>query len=538
MSKLGEFFSKLLKGRFFTREQYVNDFLTGKDIAAEPRKPILGGDVGEQQALALSAFYAAVTIIAESIASEPPVLVKEDGLTPAKREREYKLFDEAPNSTLNPQQYIESEILDTVINGNCFAEMTRDDSGHVVAMWPYRPDAVSVYRKGEMILFKTSADGQGQPFAPGSQRVMIKGYDGFHFFRYSRNYITGLNPLQYHAELMGLQRAQEEYQATLFERGVMTRGVLKAPINSADLSDEQIDNLKAQFRAAYTGVANGGTAIVLPGGYEYVPTSMTPADAELIQNYNLSERKIASIFKIPLFMLQNHEYSTFSNIEELGIGFVKNCLKHWSSQLCAAKTQQILTQSQRDKGLHFVQNLDHLKEGKLKERFEAATNGVMGGWLLRSEARAMANLQNVPGMEKPLSPLSLATEEERQAKIEATKKAGEAKTQPANEEKPPKSVNNGDKSQNSAENLAKELFSDAIRRLSVKVEASIKAGKTPIEAVDAHWAWFKNQTKIVTEHVENDPDRRDFLYREMKFKACAMAEAGQWETALVLNSKE
>ena len=71
--------------------------------------------------------------------------------------------------------------------------------------------------------------------------------------------------------------------------------------------------------------------------------------------YTLEE--IARIFRVPLHMIASMEHSTFSNIEQQSLEFVKYTLDPWVSRLESSMNRRLL--SVDEKGKYFIKfNLD------------------------------------------------------------------------------------------------------------------------------------------------------------------------------------
>lgn len=64
-------------------------------------------------------------------------------------------------------------------------------------------------------------------------------------------------------------------------------------------------------------------------GLKYTPISISPNEAQFLETRKLQINEIARIFRVPPHMVGGLEKSSFSNIEQQSLEFVKYTLQPW-----------------------------------------------------------------------------------------------------------------------------------------------------------------------------------------------------------------
>ena len=89
------------------------------------------------------------------------------------------------------------------------------------------------------------------------------------------------------------------------------------------LSDTQFDRLKAELEASYQGAANAGRPLLLDGGLDWKPLSLSPKDMDFVEAKNGAAREIALAFGVPPLLLGLPGDNTHSNYAEANRAFYR-----------------------------------------------------------------------------------------------------------------------------------------------------------------------------------------------------------------------
>lgn len=158
-----------------------------------------GGPVTPDRAMQLTAVNACVRILAESVASLPFVLQREEddgGKTKVRDHWLYRLFAKRPNSYQNPYEFREMLQGHVAMRGNAYARIYGNASGEATDLIPTHPDRVKVEMLSET-----------------NWRYRVKNRDGtetlvnrgamFHLRGLSGDGVVGYNPIEAARKALG-----------------------------------------------------------------------------------------------------------------------------------------------------------------------------------------------------------------------------------------------------------------------------------------------------------------------------------------------
>jgi HK97 family phage portal protein len=89
------------------------------------------------------------------------------------------------------------------------------------------------------------------------------------------------------------------------------------------LSDEQFERLKHELEHNYQGSLNAGRPLLLEGGLDWKPLSLSPKDMDFIETKALAAREIALAFGIPPLLLGLSGDNTHANYAEANRAFYR-----------------------------------------------------------------------------------------------------------------------------------------------------------------------------------------------------------------------
>lgn len=385
--KILDFFKSLFKSREPPQDRYYFSsapFLFGKSIS--------GAKVTETSAMRVSAVYACVRILAESIAALPLHVYKyKEG---GGKERDvnhplYFLLHDAPNNDMT--SFIFREVLMThlLLHGNCYAYIQRENSGRVARLYPLMPENMKIERDdNNEVVYKytpTAREGQFQK----SAAITLRRHEVLHIPALGFDGIQGFSPIAMARNAIGVAIATEEFGAKFFENGARPSGILK---HAGVIKDPS--KLRDSWNAAYGGTGNTGKVAVLEEGVTYESISIPPNDAQFLDTRKFQLSEIARIFRVPPHMLADLEKATFSNIEQQSLEFIKFSLNPWIIRWEQGLNKSLMTGNERRK--YFVKfNVDGLMRGDYQSRMQGYAIGRQNGWLSANDIREMEDLNSI-----------------------------------------------------------------------------------------------------------------------------------------------
>ena len=81
--------------------------------------------------------------------------------------------------------------------------------------------------------------------------------------------------------------------------------------------------VRESWHSVYGGSRNAGKVAVLEEGMKYQQIGIPPEEAQFLETRKFQINEIARLYRIPPHMVGDLEKSSFSNIEEQSLEFVK-----------------------------------------------------------------------------------------------------------------------------------------------------------------------------------------------------------------------
>lgn len=355
-----------------------------------------GANVNERTALSMTAVYACVRVLAESIASLP-LHVYERGENGNRVKAEdyllYTLLHDAPNSEMSSFTFRETLMTHLLLYGNAYSQILRNGRGEVVALYPLMPNKMLVERDDNgRIQYRYIRYNEEPPTMEGST-VILSPEDVLHIPGMAFDGLVGLSPIAACRSAIGMGISQDEYSSRFYANGAAPMGVLEHPglIKNPE-------KLRESWNEAFGGARNAGKVAILEEGLKFTPISISPADSQLLETRKFSVEEICRIFRVPPHLVQDLSRSTFNNIENQGISFVQYSIVPWTVRWEQALTRSLLSPEERKKyTIRF--NIDGLMRGAYKDRYDAYAVGINNGFLCPNDVRRLENLDLIPDEE-------------------------------------------------------------------------------------------------------------------------------------------
>ena len=355
-----------------------------------------GKRVNERSAMQMTAVYSCVRILAEAVAGLPLHLYryKEDGGKEKALDHPlYLLLHDEPNPEMSSFVFRETLMTHLLLWGNAYAQIIRNGRGEVMALYPLMPDRMAVDRddKGQLYYeYTTSAD--DAPISKGSI-VRLKPSDVLHIPGLGFDGLVGYSPIAMAKNAIGLAIATEEYGSKFFANGAQPSGVLEHP---GTIKDPQ--RVRDSWMSQFGGSANSNKIAVLEEGLKYTPISISPEQAQFLETRKFQINEIARIFRVPPHMVGDLEKSSFSNIEQQSLEFVKYTLEPWLVRWEQSIQRTLFSADEKKR--YFVRfNVEGLLRGDYASRMNGYAVGRQNGWMSANDIRELENLDRIPAEE-------------------------------------------------------------------------------------------------------------------------------------------
>lgn len=149
----------------------------------------------------------------------------------------------------------------------------------------------------------------------------------------------GASPLEAAAFAIDVHNASGAWNKALLDNAARPSGALVYGGREGDrLSEEQFERLKAELAFAHTGAAAAGRPLLLEGGLEWKPMSLTPADLDFVEGKHAAAREIALAFGVPPQLLGIPGDNTYANYREANAAFWRHTVAPLAERAARALT--------------------------------------------------------------------------------------------------------------------------------------------------------------------------------------------------------
>ena len=364
-------------------------FLFGRTTSGKP--------VNERTAMQTTAVYACVRILAEAVASLPLHVYEyqDDGGKKLVYDHPlYYLLHDEPNPEMTSFVFRETLMSHLLIWGNAYAQIIRDGAGRVLGLYPLLPDKMEVQRddKGN-IYYVYSRNSDENPMFQEYGNIKLKSEDVLHIPGLGFDGLIGYSPIAMAKNAVGMTLACEEYGASFFANGANPGGVLEHPGVLKDPS-----KVRESWNSVYRGVNNAHKIAVLEEGMKYQQIGIPPEEAQFLETRKFQINEIARLYRIPPHMVGDLDKSSFSNIEQQSLEFVKYTLDPWVIRWEQSLQRSLLLPG--EKGKYFIKlNVDGLLRGDYQSRMNGYAVGRQNGWFSANDIREMENMNPIPDEE-------------------------------------------------------------------------------------------------------------------------------------------
>ncbi len=352
-----------------------------------------GKNVNERSAMQMTAVYACVRILSEAIAGLPLHMYQyqEDGSKVKALEHPlYHLLHDEPNPEMTSFVFRETLMTHLLLWGNAYAQIIRNGKGEVIALYPLMPNRMEVNRdKNGKLYYQYTMTSDDAKTMEGST-VILDPADVLHVPGLGFDGLVGYSPIAMAKNAIGLAIATEEYGSKFFANGAAPSGVLEHPGVIKDPT-----KLRDSWNRAFGGSSNSNKVAVLEEGVKYTPISISPEQAQFLETRKFQINEIARIFRVPPHMVGDLEKSSFSNIEQQSLEFVKYTLQPWIIRWEQNLQKALLTEEEK-KTFFFIFNVEGLLRGDYQSRMQGYATARQNGWMSANDIRELENLDKIP----------------------------------------------------------------------------------------------------------------------------------------------
>ena len=248
------------------------------------------------------------------------------------------------SATSAGQSLLETLACQLLLHGNGYVQVMKDAAGRPVELFALRPERVSViagddgwpsayaYRVGERVLTIPVLDEDASP-----NLIHIKGF-------HPSDDHYGAGCLAAADQAIAIHNAASNWNRNLLENAARPSGALVYDTgDSAGLTADQFDRLKAELARAFSGDTNAGRPMLLEGGLKWQSLSLSPADMDFATLKAAAARDVALAFGVPPMLLGLPGDATYANYREANRALWRLTLLPLSAKLLSALAEGLAT---------------------------------------------------------------------------------------------------------------------------------------------------------------------------------------------------
>lgn len=346
-----------------------------------------GSSVTNETAMQLATVYGCVKFITDGISTLPIDVYREVGGVPEPVAQPGWLWQ--PTVYLDRVAWMSQILTSLLMSGNAFLHIRREGVTirELVPMDPTGVQVRMVAGRKQFVVGSTVLDTFDVLHIPG---IMAPGS------------LVGMSPLEAARQVIGSGLAAEKFAGKFFGQGLSMSGVIEVP---GSLNPDKAKELAKAFAKQHSGTERAFLPGVLEGGATWRATSVSAEQAQFLQTRKFTDSVIAGrIFNIdptelgiPLdgttLTYQNAVDRNTRKAEVTFLPWIVRIESGLSSLLPAPRYVKI--------------DLDALKRGDTKTRYETYQIGISAGFLTADEARDSEDMPplGAPVVQEPPDPI-------------------------------------------------------------------------------------------------------------------------------------
>lgn len=209
------------------------------------------------------------------------------------------------------------------VSGNAYLEAASIDGSPPSELYVLRPDRMSVVpgADGWPVGWEHRVGANVRRFErdPVSGEAPILHVKLFH----PSDDWYGLSPMEAAAFSIDIHNSGGAWNKALIDNAARPSGALvfTGPGGADSMGEEQFRRLKQELHDMHAGAANAGRPMLLEGGLDWRPMSLTPAEMDFAEARHSAAREIALAFGVPPMLLGIPGDNTYSNYREANLAF-------------------------------------------------------------------------------------------------------------------------------------------------------------------------------------------------------------------------
>lgn len=340
--------------------------------------PLAGSLPTGEAALRLTPVYAAVALLADSVASLPLHAYRQRSDGTRERVLSYPMLD-TPSAYGTRYDWLHRLMVSLLLRGNAFGlVVARASDG-----WP---TSIEWLNPLDVVV-----DDSALPATYYVRGRSVSRRDLLHVVAFSRpGKALGLSPIQAFAETIDLGLSAQKAARDWYHNGTRPSQALRNTQKTIDREAAEI--LKSRYKAT----VSDGDVFVHGADWELRQLGVSAADAQFLSAIKATATQVAAIYRLPPEKIGGETGSslTYNTVELATIDFLTHSLRPWLVRVEQALAAQMPT------GMSAKFNADAMIRTDLKTRYEAHEIALNNGFLTADEIRVLEDRLPLSDQEK------------------------------------------------------------------------------------------------------------------------------------------
>jgi HK97 family phage portal protein len=377
------------------------------------------GFITPTSAMKISAVFACVRILAETLGSLPLILYERvaEGKRRAQNHYLYNVLHDRPNELMTAFEFREAIQGHLALWGNAYIQTEYDARGRITELWPLLPSMMHLTKRDGYMRYYYYQLPNGQMKWLSSNVIWhLRGLGGDGLNGYS---VIGFARTNWETSL-----SADAYVNRFYKNDARPGIVLEYP---GVMSDEAHKKLKKSWKEEHEGVNKAHRVAILEEGMKLHEVGIPPEDAQFIETRDFQVLDICRWFRVQPHKVMQLKNATFSNIEHQSIEHVTDTITPWARRWEQSINQNLLLQGERDR--YYAEFLlEALLRGDTATRYQAYATARQNGWLSANDIRELENMNPVEGGDIYLVPLNMVPAPQAGQQQETNSTRGEVRS--------------------------------------------------------------------------------------------------------------
>ena len=318
----------------------------------------------------------------------------------------YELLHDQPNSWMTAAEFWGMAEAHICLRGNFYAYKAQIPGRQIRALIPLRAGAVQEVKQNPdySLTYKVATNDErvaemayddGMITSATGNVIKEFGQDKImHLRGMTLNGITGVNPVQYSRETMGVGLGGERFLARYFGKGLHPGAVIKHKLN---LNAPAHASLRENLKQKYQGLGNSWDFMLIDEDMNIEFPSIKLVDAQYLELMKMNEAQICGLYRVPLMLVQSGDKApTYASAEQFFINFTTIGITPDLVNYERAIRRDLMTAEERQR--YYVKfSIGGLLRGDFKTRMEGYQIGINSEIFSPNEVRDLEDMNPYEG---------------------------------------------------------------------------------------------------------------------------------------------